>query len=134
MLGSVRHHRVCGRALERIAAVAVMLLVGTLLSLDAIPPEALWFVPLLLLAIRPLAVNLGMIGSAITPVQRAFISWFGIRGIGSIYYLMYAIVHGVPERLASWLTGMILAVVTTSVVVHGISVTPFMRHYDRTSD
>ena len=37
---------------------------------------------------------------------------------------MYAIVHGVPEQLASWLTGMTLAVVTTSVVVHGISVTP----------
>jgi NhaP-type Na+/H+ or K+/H+ antiporter len=79
-------------------------------------------------------VNLGMIGAAITPVQRAFISWFGIRGIGSIYYLMYAIVHAVPEQLASWLTGMTLAVVTTSVIVHGISVTPFMRHYERTSD
>jgi NhaP-type Na+/H+ or K+/H+ antiporter len=43
-------------------------------------------------------------------------------------------VHGVPEQLASWLTDMTLAVVTTSVIVHGISVTPFMRHYDRTSD
>lgn len=120
--------------LERIGEVAVMLLIGAMLSLDAIPPAALWFVPLLLLVIRPIAVNLGMIGSATTLVQRAFISWFGIRGIGSIYYLMYAIVHGVPEHLASWLTGMTLAVVTTSVVVHGISVTPLMRHYDRTSD
>jgi len=120
--------------LERIGEVAVMLLIGALLSLEAIPPAALWFVPLLLLVIRPVAVNLGMIGSTITPVQRAFISWFGIRGIGSIYYLMYAIVHGVPEQLASRLTGMTLAVVTTSVVVHGISVTPLMRHYDRTSE
>jgi sodium/hydrogen antiporter len=120
--------------LERIGEVAVMLLIGAMLSLEAIPPGALWFVPLLLLVIRPVAVNLGMIGSAITPVQRAFVSWFGIRGIGSIYYLMYAIVHGVPEQLASWLTGMTLAVVTTSVIVHGISVTPLMRHYDRTSE
>jgi NhaP-type Na+/H+ or K+/H+ antiporter len=120
--------------LERIGEVAVMLLIGAMLSLDAIPPEALWFVPLLVLVIRPVAVNLGMVGSAISPVQRAFISWFGIRGIGSIYYLMYAIVHGVPEQLASWLTGMTLAVVTTSVIVHGISVTPLMRHYDRTSE
>jgi NhaP-type Na+/H+ or K+/H+ antiporter len=80
------------------------------------------------------AVNLGMLGSATTPVQRVFISWFGIRGIGSVYYLTYAIVHGVPEHLASWLTGMTLAVVTTSVVVHGISVTPLMRRYERTTD
>jgi sodium/hydrogen antiporter len=43
-------------------------------------------------------------------------------------------VHGAPEQLASWLTGMTLAVVTTSVIVHGISVTPFMRHYERISD
>ena len=45
--------------LERIGEVAVMLLIGAMLSLDAIPPAALWFVPLLLLVIRPVAVNLG---------------------------------------------------------------------------
>jgi NhaP-type Na+/H+ or K+/H+ antiporter len=120
--------------LERIGEVAVMLLIGVLLARDAIPPAALWFVPLLLLVIRPVAVNLGMIGSATTPAQRAFISWFGIRGIGSVYYLMYAIAHGVPEDVADWLTGMTLAVVATSVVVHGISVTPLMRRYDRAAE
>jgi NhaP-type Na+/H+ or K+/H+ antiporter len=120
--------------LERIGEVAVMLLIGVLLARDAIPPAALWFVPLLLLVIRPVAVNLGMIGSATTPAQRAFISWFGIRGIGSVYYLMYAIAHGVPEDVADWLTGMTRAVVATSVVVHGISVTPLMRRYDRAAE
>jgi sodium/hydrogen antiporter len=119
--------------LERIGEVAVMLLIGAMLSLQAMPPAALWFVPLLFLVIRPLAVNLGMIGSAATRLQRSFIGWFGIRGIGSIYYLMYAIVHGVPDPLASWLTGMTLAVVTTSVIVHGISVTPLMQRYERHS-
>ena len=44
-----------------------MLLIGAMLSLDAIPPAALWFVPLLLLVIRPVAVNLGMIGSTTRP-------------------------------------------------------------------
>ena len=86
------------------------------------------------LVVRPLSVWLGLLGAPVSRDQRILISWFGIRGIGSIYYLMYAIVHGVPEQLASWLTGMTLAVVATSVVVHGISVTPFMRHYERTSD
>jgi NhaP-type Na+/H+ or K+/H+ antiporter len=115
--------------LERIGEVAVVLLVGVMISANAIPGAALWFVPLLLLVIRPVAAGMGMIGSTATRLQRAFIGWFGIRGIGSIYYLMYAIVHGVSEETARLLTGLTLAVVATSVVVHGVSVTPLMRRY-----
>jgi len=100
-----------------------------MISVNAIPGAALWFVPLLLLVIRSAAAGMGMIGSTTTWLQRAFIAWFGIRGIGSIYYLMYAITHGVSEPTAGLLTGLTLAVVTTSVVVHGISVTPLMRSY-----
>ncbi len=119
--------------LERIGEVAVMLMVGAMVSTVAIPGAALWFVPLLLLVIRPVAAGIGMIGSGATPVQRSFIAWFGIRGIGSIYYLMYAIAHGVPEGAAELLTGITLAVVATSVIVHGVSVTPLMRRYSESS-
>ncbi|MCC2627977.1 MAG: sodium/hydrogen exchanger, partial [Thermomicrobiales bacterium] len=115
--------------LERIGEVAVMLLVGVMISVTAIPGDALWFVPLLLLVIRPAAAAMGMIGSTTTRLQRVFIAWFGIRGIGSIYYLMYAITHGVSEETARLLTGLTLAVVASSVVVHGVSVTPLMRRY-----
>lgn len=115
--------------LERIGAVAVMLLVGTMISIESIPSAAFWFVPLLLLVIRPVAAGIGMIGSSATPAQRAFIAWFGIRGIASIYYLMYAIEHGVEGETARVLTGITLAVVATSVIVHGISITPLMRRY-----
>jgi NhaP-type Na+/H+ or K+/H+ antiporter len=115
--------------LERIGEVAVMLLVGVMISVTAVPSDALWFVPLLFLVIRPGAAAMGMIGSTTTWLQRAFIAWFGIRGIGSIYYLMYAITHGVSEETARLLTGLTLAVVASSVVVHGVSVTPLMRRY-----
>ena len=115
--------------LERIGEVAVVLLVGVMISVTAIPGDALWFVPLLLLVIRPVSAAMGTIGSDTTWLQRAFIAWFGIRGIGSIYYLMYAIVHGVPDATAGLLMGLTLAVVATSVVVHGVSVTPLMRRY-----
>jgi NhaP-type Na+/H+ or K+/H+ antiporter len=115
--------------LERIGEVAVVLLVGVMISVTTIPGEALWFVPLLLLVIRPVSAAMGTIGSDTTWLQRAFIAWFGIRGIGSIYYLMYAIVHGVPDETAGLLMGLTLAVVATSVVVHGVSVTPLMRRY-----
>jgi NhaP-type Na+/H+ or K+/H+ antiporter len=115
--------------LERIGEVVVMLLVGVMISVTVIPDDALWFVPLLLLVIRPVAATMGMIGSTATWLQRGFIAWFGIRGIGSIYYLMYAITHGVSEGTARLLTGLTLAVVATSVIVHGVSVTPLMRRY-----
>jgi NhaP-type Na+/H+ and K+/H+ antiporter len=60
-----------------------------------LPFDALWFVPVLLLVIRPVSVWLGLIG---TRTQRRLIAWFGGRGSGSIYYLMYAIEHGLDSR------------------------------------
>ena len=59
------------------------------------------------------------------------IAWFGIRGIGSIYYLMYAIEHGLPRPLAEQLVAITLAVVTLSILLHGISVRPIMHLYWR---
>ena len=120
--------------LERIGEVAVMLLIGAMLTFEMLPTAAIWFVPLLLLVIRPIAVNLGLFRSQVSPLERAYISWFGIRGIGSVYYLMYVITHEVPEELALWLTGMTLAVVTTSIIVHGISVTPLMKRYEQVQE
>ncbi len=46
-------------------------------------------------------------------------------------YLMSAIVHGLPPALAEQLTALTLRVVATSIVVHGISVTPLMQRYNR---
>ncbi len=55
----------------------------------------------------------------------------GIRSIGSLYYLFYALNHGVPETLARQLVPLVLTVVAVSIVVHGISVTPLMQRYER---
>jgi NhaP-type Na+/H+ or K+/H+ antiporter len=92
---------------------------------------AWWFVPLLLLAIRPVSVFVGLAGSRVSRAQRRLIGWFGIRGIGSLYYLMYAINHGLPQDLAQVMVGLTLSVVVTSIVVHGISVTPLMALYEK---
>jgi len=115
--------------LERIGEVVIVVLVGTLLSTRDLPLAVLWFVPLLLLVIRPVAAMLGLVRTRSFPTQRRLIAWFGIRGIGSIYYLMFAIQHGIEEDLARQLTALTLTVVAVSVVVHGISVTPLMGHY-----
>lgn len=117
--------------LERIGEAAVVLLVGGMLAFPYLTRDALWFAPLLFLVIRPLAVLVGTPMPNAPRIQRALVMWFGIRGIGSMYYLMYAITHGLPDVLAHRLTALTLATVACSVVVHGISVTPLMRRYTK---
>lgn len=115
--------------LERIGTIGVVLLVGGMLALDRIPFDVLWFAPLLFLVIRPLAVSPVLLRSGLTAQQRWLVSWFGIRGIGSIYYLSFAVTRGVPEREAHLLMGVVLGVVATSIIVHGLSVKPLIRRY-----
>ncbi|NEQ27281.1 MAG: sodium:proton antiporter [Microcoleus sp. SIO2G3] len=115
--------------LGRIGEVAIVLLLGSILTPDYLSREALWFVPLLLLVIRPISVGLGLIGSCTSGLQRVLITWFGIRGIAAIYYTMYALDHGLPSELAQPLTALALTTVAASIVVHGISVSPLMNFY-----
>ncbi|GAC1603066.1 MAG: cation:proton antiporter [Ramlibacter sp.] len=118
--------------LERIGEVTAVIAIGALLWAVDWHQAVWWFVPLLLLVIRPLAVAIGLAGSSAAGNQRLLIGWFGIRGIGSLYYLMYATNHGLAPRLAEQLTSLTLSVVVASIVVHGISVTPLMAMYERT--
>jgi NhaP-type Na+/H+ or K+/H+ antiporter len=117
---------------ERIAEAGLVVTVGAMLPIAFIP-DAVWFVPLLLLAIRPLAVAAGLAGMPVAPAQRRLIGWFGIRGIGSLYYLLYAIAHGLPDQVGGQLATLTLTVVAASAVVHGVSVTPLMAWYERRS-
>lgn len=119
--------------LERICEIAVVLIIGGLLASTDLPRDAIWFVPLLLLGVRPLAVYLGLIGIRATNVQRGMICWFGIRGVGSLYYLAYAITHGIPGDAAGRLTGLTLTTIAASVALHGVSVTPLMKFYEKVS-
>jgi sodium/hydrogen antiporter len=48
-----------------------------------------------------------------------------------VYYLTYAMQHGLPEELARILAALMLATVAVSAIVHGISVTPLMQRYSR---
>jgi len=116
--------------LESFVEVGIVLAVGVLLSTVKFERDVLWFVPVLFLVVRPLAVYLGLIGTRVKGSQRNLISWFGIRGIGSLYYLLYAINHHIEPALAERLLSITLAVVVASIVVHGISVTPLMKHYE----
>jgi sodium/hydrogen antiporter len=117
--------------LGRIAEVAVVLVLGSLLTTPDFAPRAWLVVLALLVVIRPAAVWVGLLGTKTSRLQRRLVGWFGIRGVGSVYYLAFAITHGLPADLADELTHLVLAVVTVSVVVHGVSVTPLMNFYVR---
>lgn len=116
---------------ERFAELAVVLVVGALAGIVTYRAEALWLVLLLFLVIRPLAVLAGTLGADTGRFQRGLSAWFGIRGAGSIYYLAYAITHGVAGEAAQRLAGLTLAAVVASIVLHGVSVTPLMEWYER---
>ena len=62
--------------------------------------------------------------------ERWTIGIFGIRGIGSIYYVAYALGEAdFPEAGNVWST--LAFVIVCSIVVHGIAATPVMRRLDR---
>ena len=117
--------------LERIGTVGVVVLLGGMLSQSYLSVHVFWFVPLLFLVIRPVAVYAGLAGADVSRARRRLVSWFGIRGIGSVYYLAFAIEHGIPRAVAEQITSLMLAVVVVSIVVHGVTVTPLMNRYQR---
>ncbi|OGW39276.1 MAG: sodium:proton antiporter [Nitrospirae bacterium GWC2_56_14] len=114
---------------ERIGEVGIVVLVGGMLGPAYLAASALWFIPLLLLVIRPVSVWLGLLSTPVTTPQKTLMGWFGIRGVGSIYYLMYGINHELSPELSHRLTALTLLVVAVSVVLHGVSVTPLMNRY-----
>jgi sodium/hydrogen antiporter len=113
--------------IDRILEVAMVLLVGVALW----PSEWQWrdagFLALLFLVIRPLAVLLGLAGSHTPHRERGLMAWLGIRGIGSLYYLMFAIERGLPREISERFVAITLLVVAVSIVVHGITVSPLMN-------
>ncbi|MGY2188960.1 potassium/proton antiporter [compost metagenome] len=83
--------------------------------------------------VRPLSVALVPWGGLLSGPQRLLIGWFGIRGIGSFYYLFYALNHDMPPAVASVCTDITLSVVALSILLHGISTQPMLARYERHS-
>ncbi|MEV0621564.1 cation:proton antiporter [Nonomuraea sp. NPDC050404] len=89
---------------------------------------------LLLLVIRPLTGWLAQWRGPAGPRERLAISFFGIRGIGSLFYLAYALGEadfGVPAEELWAVAGF---TVLASVVLHGVTATPVMARVDAIRD
>lgn len=112
--------------LERLSEVMLVLLIGGSLYLNSWTWEAVWLALFLFVIARPVSVIVGLLGTNTSWRIRGMTGWFGVRGIGSLYYLMYAIENGLPEALSLQLIQMTLIVVTLSILLHGTSVKPLM--------
>ncbi|MEA1015282.1 cation:proton antiporter [Sphingosinicella sp. LY1275] len=118
---------------ERLAMMVVLLLFGGAIvsglfaSLQAVDVLA---AVLILLVVRPVTGWLGLIGFQADRSEKLTLAFFGIRGVGSIYYLAYGLNH-MALAGAERLWAIVGLVVLLSILLHGLTVTPIMRTLDR---
>jgi len=117
--------------LERLSELMLVLLVGGTLFLDSWSWRAVGLALFLFMVVRPVSVLASLLGTRTSRPMRGMVGWFGVRGIGSLYYMMYAIQHGLPEDLALELLQLTLIAVSLSILVHGTSVKPLMSRFWR---
>jgi sodium/hydrogen antiporter len=118
---------------ERLAMMVLLLVFGGALASGLLAPlgwREVALALLILLVVRPVAGLIGLIGFRAAPLERGTIAFFGIRGVGSIYYLAYGLNHmDIAEARTLWsITGLVILL---SVLIHGLSVTPVMRLLDK---
>lgn len=117
---------------ERLLMMLVLVLLGGAVAgglLDSLTWKEIAFGLVLVFVIRPLAGWIGLLGAPHSMRERAVVAFFGIRGLGSFYYLAYGLNHGDFhgwDRLWA-ITGF---VVLCSILVHGVTATPLMARID----
>jgi NhaP-type Na+/H+ or K+/H+ antiporter len=115
--------------LERLASVIFLMLLGgaaidgALGSLDI--PAAVAAIAIVLL-LRPAAGLIAFLGSTVDRSDRLTISFFGIRGMGTIYYLAHAVT---AERFdqAAEIWAVAILVILLSVAIHGVTASAALR-------
>lgn len=117
--------------LERLSELVLIILLGGTLFIDSWSWRALGFSAFVFIVARPLSVYIGLWRSGMPMQIRGMSAWFGVRGIGSLYYLMYAIQHGLPEDIALELIHVVFIAITLSIFIHGVSVKPLVRRHEK---
>lgn len=119
---------------ERLLMMVMLVFFGGMLAsggyLSSVGWQEVAFALFALLVVRPIAGWIALIGIERPGIERFIIAFFGIRGLGSVYYLSYAINHGeFEDAIPLWETlGLIILL---SILIHGILVTPMMGLLDR---
>ncbi|MBT2483883.1 MULTISPECIES: sodium:proton antiporter [unclassified Microbacterium] len=118
---------------ERLLTVVVLVLLGGAVArglLDSLTLADYLFAAVVLLVIRPLAGWIGLTPGKTGPRERAVISFFGVRGVGSLFYIAYALQNG-DFAGGDRLWAVVSLVILGSVLIHGVAATPTMAALDR---
>ena len=118
--------------IERLAMMVLLILFGGALVSGLLAPLT-WVdagvAIVILLIVRPLTGWLALVGFPAERGEKMTLAFFGIRGVGSIYYLAYGLNH-MDVADAGRLWGIVGLIVLMSVLLHGLTVTPIMRALD----
>jgi sodium/hydrogen antiporter len=122
---------------ERLLMMVLLVFFGGMLVSGGLLANVGWheaaFAAVAIFVVRPLAGWVSLIGTERPNLERFVISFFGIRGLGSVYYLAYGVNHGRFEfEVSIWST--LGLVILASILLHGVTVTPFMRRLDEQAD
>jgi sodium/hydrogen antiporter len=117
---------------EKLLELSVILLLGSMLTTTGlgVPGWEGWLLAaLVIVAVRPLSCVIALAGSQLDrPSEKTFVAWFGVRGVGSLFYVAVAVdagaLGGAERDLLVWT---VIACVLLSIVAHGITAGPSMR-------
>ena len=119
--------------LERLASVVFLLLLGGSAvdgALNALTPAGVAIAIVVVLVVRPLAGIVSLVGSALDRPRRWAIAFYGIRGMGTVYYLAHAVTEEVfPRSFEVWAVA--IMVILCSIVIHGVTAGAAMARVER---
>lgn len=118
---------------ERLAMMVLLILFGGALVSGVLMPlrwSDIGMALVILLLVRPVAGLIGLVGFRAARSEKLILAFFGIRGVGSIYYLAFGLNH-MPVQDGERLWAIVGLVILISVLMHGLTVTPIMRMLDR---
>ncbi|MFJ8047432.1 cation:proton antiporter [Streptomyces luteogriseus] len=123
--------------IERLLTAVLLFLLGGYLvagALSALTLTGAVLGVLVLLVVRPLTGWLAQARTAVGKKERAVVALFGIRGIGSLFYLSYALGQDSFAGLEREFWAVVALTVVISVVLHGAMATPAIGYLDRRRD
>ena len=120
--------------IERLLMMVLLVCFGAAMAEGSIFAALNWKIAVAAAAIvflvRPLTGWVGLLGFGAPVRDRSVIAFFGIRGLGSFYYLAYALgAADFKETGTLWTT--LCCVVLLSIIIHGITVTPVMQRLEK---
>jgi NhaP-type Na+/H+ or K+/H+ antiporter len=114
--------------------LGVFLVFGSLLTLDGLFDDgmaAVAIVAVVLLLARPIAVFVALTRTDVDASTKAFMSWFGPRGVATMTFALFVLAEGVPE--GERIFNIAALVVLVSIVAHSLTELPGVAWLERRS-